>query len=80
MTTSKLMSELTERANVVLDEGYSTVDIMRSAFADFTALGSMSGVLSVLSSGKLTGHQIELAKRIIVKTLAVIEKQQPPDD
>lgn len=80
MTTTKLAQQLAERADVVLSEGHSIVDIMKSAFADFTALGSMSGVLSVVSSGRLTGQQIELAKRIIVKTLAVIEKQQPPDD
>lgn len=80
MTTSKLAQELAERADVVIAEGHSIIEIMKSAFADFKSLGSMAGVMSVMTTGRLSTQQIETAKRIIVKTLAVIEKQQPPDD
>ena len=40
--------------------------------SDFNWLGSMSGMLSVMTTGKLNAHQTELAKRIAVKVIAVL--------
>lgn len=40
--------------------------------SDFNGLGSMSGMLSVMTTGKLNAHQTELAKRIAVKVIAVL--------
>lgn len=88
MTMNELAQTLGERAEVLLKEGHSTLDIMKSAFADFTALGSMTGVMTVMTTGKLSPQQLELAKRIVVKTLAVIDRQEnnplhpgiPPED
>ena len=40
--------------------------------SDFNGLGSMSGMLSIMTTGKLNAHQTELAKRIAVKVIAVL--------
>lgn len=44
---------------------------MKSAFSDFKALGSLSGLISIANTGTLNANQIELAKRIAVKVIAV---------
>lgn len=68
----KLVAELAQRAHVIVDEGHSRSDIMKSAMQDFKSLGSMSGMLSFMTTGKLNPNQIELAKRIAVKVIAVL--------
>lgn len=45
---------------------------MKSAFADFKSLGSLSGLMSIANTGTLNANQIELAKRIAVKVIAVL--------
>lgn len=75
-TMSELSQSLADRADIIIAEGHSPLDIMKSAFADFRALGSMSGVMSVMSTGKLTQNQIDISKRIVAKVLAVINKQE----
>lgn len=71
-TMNDLSKSLADRATIIVDEGHSVLEIMKSAFADFKSLGSMAGVVSVMSSGKLSQHQIEVSKRIAAKVLAVI--------
>lgn len=73
-----LTNSLANRAQAILDDpnNYSQKAIMSSAFGDFTALGSMSGVMAVMSTGKLTGQQIELAKRIAAKVIAVVSQYE----
>ncbi|QGH76954.1 hypothetical protein [Escherichia phage BEK12B] len=39
---------------------------MKSAMTDFNGIGSMSCMLSIMTTGKLNAHQTELAKRIAV--------------
>lgn len=48
------------------------MDIMKSAFADFKSLGSMSGLMSIMNTGTLNAQQLELARRIAVKVIAVL--------
>lgn len=71
-TMNDLAQTLSDRAIVIVDDGHSVLDIMKSAFADFKSLGSMAGVMSVMSTGKLNQSQIEVSKRIVAKVLAVI--------
>ena len=68
----KLVSELAKRAHAIVNEGYSRSDIMKSAMQDFKSLGSMNGMLSFVTTGKLNSNQVELAKRIAVKVIAVL--------
>lgn len=76
MTRNEGVDKVTEalaiRAHVILDEGHSQEAIMKSAFADFKALGSVSGIMSVVSTGKLSQQQIDIAQRIAVKVIAVL--------
>lgn len=44
---------------------------MQPAFADFKSLGSISGLMSIMNSGTLNGQQVELAKRLDVKVIAI---------
>ncbi|MGL4517993.1 MAG: hypothetical protein ACRCUH_15040 [Shewanella sp.] len=71
-TMNDLAQALSDRATVIVDDGHSVLDIMKSAFEDFKSLGSMAGVMSVMSTGKLNQSQIEVSKRIVAKVLAVI--------
>jgi hypothetical protein len=75
-TLSDLSQSLAERAQVIVDDGYKPLDIMKSAFSDFKALGSMAGVMSVMSTDRLTPQQVEISKRIVAKVLAVLDKQE----
>lgn len=68
----QVVKDLSERAHTIADEGHSPISIMKSAMSDFNGLGSMSGMLSIMTTGKLNAHQTELAKRIAVKVIAVI--------
>lgn len=68
----KLVAELAQRAHAIIEEGYSRSDIMKSAMQDFKSLGSMSGMLSFMTTGKLNSNQVELAKRIAVRVIAVL--------
>lgn len=68
----KLVAELAKRAHAIVAEGHSRSDIMKSAMQDFKSLGSMSGMFSFMTTGKLNPNQVELAKRIAVKVIAVL--------
>lgn len=68
----QLVKDLLERAHTIADEGHSPISIMKSAMSDFNWLGSMSGMLSIMTTGKLNAHKTELAKRIAVKVIAVL--------
>ena len=68
----QVVKDLSERAHAISDEGHSPISIMKSAMSDFNGLGSMSGMLSIMTTGKLNAHQTELAKRIAVKVIAVL--------
>lgn len=68
----KIADDLAVRAQEVINERHQPIDIMKSAFADFKNLGSIAGVMSVMSTGKLTPHQQMVAERIAVKVLAVL--------
>jgi len=68
----QVVKDLSERAHTIADEGHSPISIMKSAMSDFSGLGSMSGMLSIMTTGKLNAHQTELAKRIAVKVIAVL--------
>lgn len=72
----KVVEQLAIRAHVIVDEGHSELDILKSAFADFKAMGSLSGIMSVMGTGKLDQKQTELANRIAVKVLAVLGMQE----
>lgn len=72
----KVVKQLAIRAHVVVDEGHSELDILKSAFNDFKSMGSLSGIMSVMSSGKLTQQQVDIAQRIAVKVLAVLGIQE----
>lgn len=72
----KVVQQLAIRAHVVVDEGYSELDILKSAFNDFKSMGSLTGIMSVMSSGKLTQQQVDIAQRIAVKVLAVLGIQE----
>lgn len=68
----QVVKDLSERAHKIADKGHSPISIMKSAMSDFNGLGSMSGMLSIMTTGKLNAHQTELAKRIAVKVIAVL--------
>lgn len=68
----KVTENLALRAHVIADEGHDQLAIMKSAFNDFKSLGSLSGIMAVMSTGKLTAQQLELAQRIAVKVIAVL--------
>lgn len=53
-------------------DGHQQMDIMKSAFTDFKAICSMSGLLSIMNTGTLNAQQLELASRIAVKVIAVL--------
>lgn len=72
----KVVQQLALRAHVVVDEGHSELDILKSAFNDFKSMGSLNGIMSVMSTGKLNAQQTELANRIAVKVLAVLGTQE----
>nr|DAF78060.1 MAG TPA: hypothetical protein [Caudoviricetes sp.] len=72
----KVVKQLAIRAHVVVDEGHSELDILKSAFNDFKSMGSLTGIMSVMSSGKLTQQQVDIAQRIAVKVLAVLGIQE----
>lgn len=77
-STQQLASNLAERAQAILDDEakYSHKDIMASAFSDFKSLGSMSGILAVMSTGKLNAQQVELAKRLATKVIAIVSQYE----
>lgn len=68
----KVVEELSIRAHVIADEGHDQLTIMKSAFSDFKSLVNLSGLMTVVSTGKLTSQQIKLAQRIAVKVIAVL--------
>lgn len=68
----KVVSDLSERASAILKDGHSQQDIMKSAFSDFKSLGSFSGLMSIMNTGRLNAQQLELARRIAVKIIAVL--------
>ncbi|QIN92517.1 hypothetical protein [Phage NBSal001] len=68
----KVVADLSERAKAILNDGHEQSEIMKSAFSDFKALGSLSGLMSIANTGTLNANQIELAKRIVVKVIAVL--------
>lgn len=72
----KVVQQLALRANVIVDENHSELDILKSAFSDFKSMGSFNGIMSVMSTGKLNAQQTELANRIAVKVLAVLGIQE----
>lgn len=67
-----VVADLSERAQAIVNDGHQQMDIMKSAFTDFKALGSMSGLLSIMNTGTLNAQQLELASRIAVKVIAVL--------
>lgn len=67
-----VVNDLSARAHAIAKEGHSPMSIMKSAMADFKSLGSMSGMLSIMTTGKLNAQQTELAKRIALKVIAVL--------
>lgn len=67
-----VVSDLSERAKVILSEGHSQSEIMKSAFSDFKSLGSLTGLMSIANTGTLNANQVEIAKRIAVKVIAVL--------
>ncbi|EDV3179540.1 hypothetical protein CSP48_004504 [Salmonella enterica subsp. arizonae] len=68
----KVVADLSARAKAILNDGHEQSEIMKSAFSDFKALGSLSGLVSIANTGTLNANQIELAKRIAVKVIAVL--------
>jgi len=71
-----LANNLADRAQAILDDPnkYTQKAIMSSAFNDFKALGSLTGVMSVMSTGSLNTQQIEIAKRIAAKVIAIVSQ------
>lgn len=69
---AQVSKDITERATKIVDEGHKMSDIMQSAYADFKSLGGITGMMSVLVTGKLNTQQIETIERIAVKVLAVL--------
>lgn len=55
-----------------MNDGHEQSEIMKSAFSDFKALGSLSGLMSIANTWTLNANQVELAKRIEVKVIAVL--------
>lgn len=68
----QVVADLSERAHTIVEEGHDQTSIMKSAFSDFKALGSLSGLMSIANTGTLNANQVELAKRIAVKVIAVL--------
>lgn len=68
----KVVNNLSERAQSVVDGNHSQIEIMKSAMVDFKGLGNISGMMSIMSSGTLNKSQLELAQRIAVKVIAVL--------
>lgn len=68
----KVVTDLSARAHRIVDDGHSQMEIMQSAFADFKSLGSFTGVISVLQNGKFNDQQLEIARRIAVKVIAIL--------
>lgn len=71
-TIRRILHAVTERDKAILNDGHEQSEIMKSAFSDFKALGSLSGLMSIANTGTLNPNQIELAKRIAVKVIAVL--------
>lgn len=67
-----VINDLSERAHAVVNEGHNQMAILKSAMADFKSIGSLSGMMSIAATGKLNPQQVELAKRIAVKVIAVL--------
>lgn len=68
----QVIGDISKRANAIVEEGHSQIDIMKSALSDFKALGNINGMLAVMNSGTLNKNQVELARRIAVKAVAVL--------
>ncbi|EKG5461776.1 hypothetical protein O3X72_004609 [Salmonella enterica] len=68
----KVVADLSERAQEIVNDGHQQIDIMESSFTDFKALGSMYRLLSIMNTGTLNAQQLELARRIEVKVIAIL--------
>lgn len=68
----KVVADLSERAQAIVNDGHQQIDIMESSFTDFKALGSMYRLLSIMNTGTLNAQQLELARRIEVKVIAIL--------
>ena len=68
----KVVDNLSERAETIINDCHKQIDVMQSAFADFKSLGSISGLMSIMNSGTLNGQQVELAQRLAVKVIAIL--------
>lgn len=68
----EITGDLSERARNIVKDGHTQIAVMESAFVDVKLLGDLSGIMSIMSSGTLNENQIELAKRIAVKVIAVL--------
>lgn len=67
----KITTSFADRAEKLLDEGYSAEAMTNSAIMDFKALGSMTGIMSIMANKRLNEQQTDLVERIMVKLLAV---------
>ena len=68
----EVVNNLSERARVIVDGGYSQIDVLKSTFADLQSFGGMTGIVSIMTTGTLNKQQIELAERLAVKVIAVL--------
>ncbi|UPT52984.1 hypothetical protein [Hafnia phage yong3] len=68
----KVVENLSLRAHIIVEEGHSQMDILKSAFADFKAMGNVMGLMAIASTGKLTDAQIERAEKIAVKVISLL--------
>lgn len=68
----RVSANLSERAHAIAEGGHSQLEIMKSAMADLKSLGSLSGMLAIMSSGTLSEPQLFAAQRLAVKMIAVM--------
>lgn len=68
----KVAADFSSRAKAILADDYTEQDIMKSAMNDFKGMGSMAGIMAVMTTGKLTEQQTVLIERIAVKALAIL--------
>lgn len=61
---------LRDRAIVIIREGHDPTAILQSALADLRGIGSLSGMVGVLQTGRFTPQQKALAERLAVKVIA----------
>ena len=69
----KVSDDITKRAKILVTEGHSTNQILKSAFNDMQALGGDKlALMSLLATGNFTQRQSMIIEVVAVKILAVL--------